>query len=214
MRSEIGKLLSFTRVLRNDVKISDVKIDTGGGVNTTAEEFAPAGDDSFPLKTDYILASATQRSGGKAVHGFIDPINEPKAQEGDKRIYARNAADGTVIVDVWLKNDGTAITANENGSIELSPDGSIKGTNNNGSIELSPDGSIKGTNNNGSFELQAGGDFVVNGVTIDTSGNITSPATVTAPNIDGTISVKAATKELAGHVHPAGTPPGNTGPNA
>jgi len=90
---------------------------------------------------------------------------------------------------VWLKNDGTAITANDKGS-----------------VELSPDGSIKGTNDNGSFELQAGGDFVVNGVTIAANGDVTIPSSLT---LNG--------KELAEHDHPiAWTDPagsGTSGPN-
>lgn len=162
----IAKLLSFVRVTRNDAKISDVKIDPGGGSNITAEHFAPAGDDSFPLKTDYVVTNDIPRTGGEAAIGYLDPINTPKAQEGDKRIYARDANTGAVIVEIWLKNDGTAITSNSNGS-----------------FTLNPDGSIKGSNGAGSFELQAGGDFVVNGVTIDTSGNIVTGGTLNADDV-------------------------------
>ena len=186
----VAKVLSFLRVTSNGAKVSDVKIDSGGGANITAEHFAPVGDDSFPLTTDYALSVSTRRSGGEAVVGYVDPINTPKAEEGDKRIYARDPSDGSVVVEVWLKNDGTATTDNANGS-----------------MTLSPNGSIKGSNSLGSFELQAGGNFVVNGVTIDPLGNITSPTSVSA------LSIKAAGLELAGHVHLAGTPPGNTGVN-
>lgn len=69
------------------------------------------------------------------------------------------------------------------------------------------DGSINGTNANGSFSLQAGGDFVVNGVTIAVDGTITTPTAVISP------SVVANGKEITNHDHPAGTPPGNTGVN-
>ena len=78
-------------------------------------------------------------------------------------MYARERGNGSVVVGVWLKNDGTAVTTDDSGS-----------------STLNPDGSIKGQNANGSFELQAGGDFIVNGVVIDVAGNVTSPATVTA----------------------------------
>lgn len=40
-----------------------------------------------------------------------------------------------------------------------------------------------------------------------TTGSISATTSLSAP------SVQAAGKELAGHTHPAGTPPGNTGPN-
>ncbi len=67
---------------------------------------------------------------------------------------------------------------------------------------LKSDGSIRAENQNGSFEMQANGDFVVNGVIIDVNGNLTVPNSLT---LDG--------KEIAEHVHAAGTPPGDTGPN-
>lgn len=194
----ITKLLSFSRVERNGAKISDVKIDPGGGHNITAEHFAPAGDDSFPLKSDYVVTNDILRAGGEAAIGYLDSINTPKALEGDKRIYARDANTGAVIIEIWLKNDGTGILSNANGS-----------------FTLNPDGSIKGDNGSGSFELQAGGDFVVNGVTIDTNGNITSPATVTAAVVSAP-SILANGKDVADHNHAitsGSSAPGPTGNN-
>lgn len=164
----IATILSFSRVERNSAKISDVKIDPGGGSNITAEHFAPAGDDSFPLKTDYVVTNDIPRTGGEAVIGYVDPINTPQANEGDKRIYARDANTGAVVVEIWLKNDGSGILSNANGSLEL----------------------------------QANGDILINGVKIDSAGAVTVPNSLTL-----------ASKEIAGHDHPAGTPPGDTGPN-
>lgn len=209
----LAKLLSFVRVTRNEAKLSDVKVNPGGGPNITAEHFADAGDDSHPLVTDYVALNTDSGSGRETAIGYLDPLNEPKAQPGDKRIYGRDAESGAVVVEVWLKNDGTAIVSNDNGSVVLRPDGGTVTTTPESTFDAAADGSIKGDNGNGSFELAAGGDFLVNSVTIDTSGNITSPATITAPNVVGNTSVQAAGKELAGHDHPAGSPPGNTGPN-
>ena len=209
----IARLLSFVRLTRNDVKVSDVKVNPGGGPNITAEHFADAGDDAHPLITDYVALNTDSGSGRETAIGYLDPLNEPKAQPGDKRIYGRDAESGAVVVEVWLKNDGTAIVSNDNGSVTLRPDGGTVTETAESTFDAAADGSIKGDNGNGSFELAAGGDFLVNGVTIDTSGNITSPATITAPNLVGSTSVQAAGKELAGHLHPAGFPPGNTGPN-
>ena len=195
----IATILSFMRAVANGAKVSDVKTDSGGGANITAQHFSAPGDDSHPLTTDNVVTVDVERTGSEAAIGYLDPLNTPKAQAGDKRIYGRDASTGAVVVEVWLQNDGTATVSNDSGS-----------------VVLKPDGSIKGSNGSGSFELQAGGDFVVNGVTIDTSGNINSPATITAPNVAGTTSVKAATKELAGHDHAinsGSSAPGPTGPN-
>ena len=169
----VAKILSFLRLTRNGAKVSDVKTDTGGGVNITAEHFADAGDDSFPLTTDYALNIDVPGSGNEATVGYLDPINTPKAEAGDKRIYARDASTGAVVVEVWLKSDSSAIISNSNGAIELQADGTVN----------------------------------INGLTIDATGALVSPVSVSAP------SVLANGKELAGHDHPAGTPPGNTGVN-
>ena len=173
----ISKLLSFTRVVKNEANVSDVKVDPGGGANITTEHFAPPGDDSFPLPDDYVLGVDVPRSGSKAAAGYIDPKNTPKANEGDKRIYGRKA-DGISVNEVWLKNDGSVLVSNDNGSILLKQNGDIN----------------------------------LNGVIIDTNGNITTPATIVADTIEADTSLKVGVSEVLGHTHVAGTPPGNTGP--
>ena len=169
----IGRLLSFVRTTRHGANVSDVKIDPGGGANVTSEHFASAGEDAFPLTTDYPISVELQRQGVAAVVGYIDPLNAPKSLEGEKRIYARDKDTGLVIVEVWLKNDGEATTFNENGSITLRPDGGSIITTPLSIFDSKADGSIAGTNGNGSFELAANGDFLVNGVKIAANGVIT-----------------------------------------
>ncbi len=164
----IARLLNFVRTIRNGARVSDATVDGGGGADITAEHFSAPGDDSFPLNTDYVALTSASGSGRESAVGYIDPINAPKATAGDKRIYARDADTGAMVVEVWLKTDG----------------------------------SITGTNANGSFALQAGGDFVVNGVIIDSSGAMTVPSSLTVSG-----------KELAGHTHPVTTAPGTTGAN-
>jgi len=168
----VAKLLSFVRVDRNGAKISDVKGDPGGGANVTAEHYAAPGDDSVPLAGDYFATVDGPGTGREQAVGYLDPTNSPKAQPGDKRIYARDPGTGGVVAELWLKNTGDVVCSNASGS----------------------------------FELQPGGTIVLNGVTIDPSGNIAATS-VSAP------SVQANGKELAGHTHPVTTAPGTTGPN-
>ena len=226
----LAKSLSFVRVERNGAKLSDVKVDPGGGPNVTAEHFAPIGEDAHPLPGDYVVTSDVSGTGREAVIGYVDPKNESKAQPGDKLVYSREPSEdgaGRIITEQWLKNEGTIITNAYKligadikliSRIVQSPDGFVSNEvfDENDTLKvttrISSDGSATTFNENGSFELAAGGDFLVNGVTIDTSGNITSPATVSSAAVEAP-SVKAGGKELAGHDHPAGTPPGNTGPN-
>ena len=200
----IAKLLSFLRVTRNGAKISDVKIDPGGGSNITAEHFAPPGDDSFPLPSDYVVTAEINRTGNEAAVGYADPLNDPVALEGDKRIYGRDP-DGVAINQVWLKSDGSVLVSNDNGSVLLRSDGGSIITTPVSAFEAKANGSIKGDNGNGSFELQSGGDFLVNGVKIDAAGNVTIPTSLI---LNG--------KEIAGPDHnitSGSSAPGPTGAN-
>ena len=185
----IAKLLSFVRATRNGAKVSDAKVDPGGGSNITAEHFAAPGDDSHPLPGDYVALNTDSGSGRESAIGYLDALNAPKALPGDKRIYARGE-NGALIVEVWLKNTGEATILNASGS-----------------VTLNASGAIKGSNASGYFELRAGGDFAVNGVIIDASG------AVTIPN-----SLKLAGKEIAAHDHSQANDSDNdsqqdTGPN-
>jgi len=138
MTSRIAKLLSFTRALFNGAKVTDVTIDLGGGNNKTAHHFSSPGDDSFPLKTDYLLTSSVPGSGKEVVHGYIDPVNDPVAQEGDKRIYGRDPNTGNVVNQVWLQSDGSIVISNSNGSILMQVDGTV---NING-VTIDPSGTV------------------------------------------------------------------------
>ena len=201
----ISKLLSFTRVTRNGAKISDVKIDPGGGPNVTAEHYAPPGDDSYPLKTDYVYAGSTEKTGGKAALGYVDPLNSPKALEGEKRIYARDPGTGAIIGEVWLENDGTITLVNANGSFTLNADGSNIGNNLNGFYELDASGNITLQNSAGSIKLLSSGTVNMNGVTIDPSGNIVTSGTISGDDVTATNQ----NVTLSTHGHPAL----NTAPN-
>lgn len=199
----IAKVLSFTRVKKNGAEVSDVKVDPGGGINATPEHYHPLGDDAYPLTGDFAAVMLTAGTGRGVVVGYLDPLNTPKASEGERRIYARDPNSGSEVAEVWLKDTGEALVSNDNGNIKLLPDGGSIVTTPGGTFEVKADGSIKGDNGSGSFELQSGGDFLVNGVTIDTSGNITTAGTinaddVTADNQDVTLST---------HTHNGGSVP-------
>lgn len=201
MSAWVASLLSFTRTTSNDAKVTDVEVDLGGGNVVTAQHFSAPGDDSHPLKTDYAATSEVPRSGSRIAHGYLDPINTGVAQEGDKRIYGRDQSDGSAVNQVWLKNDGSVLVSNDNGSVLVRTDGGTLTTTPSSTFDAKADGSIKGVNGSGSFELQAGGDFVVNGATIDTTGKITSPVQVVAPTMTAATSLTVSGKEMAGHTH-------------
>ena len=168
----VGRLLSFFKVTKGNAKTYDAKVNLAANINTTVDHFSSPGDDSQPLPDDYCALVVQTGEGRMSGVGYIDPNNLQKSNAGDKRIYARHS-NGDEIIELWLKNDGSAILSNGTGSIQLLANGTVN----------------------------------INGVTIDTSGNIVSPTSVSAPSaiING--------KELAEHTHITGTTGNPTGPN-
>lgn len=121
----IALVKSFTRVVRNGAKISDVKVDPGGGANITGEHFASPGDDSYPLDSDYVILVKNRRSGGYSIVGYADPINDRKSNPGEKRTYGRDPSTGFAVNEVWQKSDGSVMISNALGSAELKADGEL-----------------------------------------------------------------------------------------
>lgn len=110
-------LRSFTRVTRNDVKVTDVKCAPGGNADITVEHFSDSGDDAHPLPDDYLFVVEAPGTGRWVAVGYIDTVNDPKATPGEKRMYSRNI-DGQPVTEIWLKSDGT-IAIYGDGDIEL-----------------------------------------------------------------------------------------------
>lgn len=139
LKTMISNLLSFTRVTRNaGTKVSDVKADTGGGNVLTAQNFSPPGEDSHPVpNVDYALFAPSTRSGVTNCIGYVDPLNEPVAQVGEKRVYARTS-DGAITCEFHLKNDGEISAFNAAGYFKLRPDGTFEVNN----VTIDPAGNI------------------------------------------------------------------------
>lgn len=135
----IAVVKSFTRLVVDGVQRSDVKVDPGGGANITGGHFSAPGDDSHPLDTDYVLLVKNRQSGGYSVVGYADPVNDPVAMVGEKRIVGRDPSTGLAVNQVYLKADSSVIISNAIGAIELKADGSV---NINGVI-ISPTGAIQ-----------------------------------------------------------------------
>lgn len=180
----IGTLLSFIRTQRNGAKVTDVKVDPGGGDVVTAEHFSVPGIDANPLSTDTPLIVSVEGSGREAEIGYNDPTTDKQALSGEVRIYARDSS-GNEVVSLWVKNDGSHVITNGLGNFSLQPDGTLN----------------------------------LNGVMIDPTGRITAPNDIIAGGsvigmfISGLVGLLGGGKSMVNHAHPAGSPPGNTGPN-
>lgn len=130
-----------------------------------------------------------QQTGGVAVnplgrfHDMQDAIFVPGIRSLPN-VVTDFANDGMRLRDkagtqfVWLKGDGTIDVRNPSCNVTLSPDGTIESRNSSCNVTLSPDGTVSTQNGSGYIILGADGTVTINGVTIDPSGNITSPATI------------------------------------
>lgn len=118
---------------------------------------------------------------------------------GDSVVMVPEGGSGTEVAVGYLdpKNEPEA-QAGERRLYSRDEDGAIQAV-----IWLKNDGSILIDNGSGTVELAAGGDVTINGVTIDTSGNISAPGEVTA-------MADAAPVNLSTHQHP--TAMGPSGP--
>lgn len=193
----IAKVISFFRATNSaGAKINEAKVNPGGGANITAEVFQPAGEDSFPLPSDYAILINFMRTGSFAVAGYVDPINAGTAQAGEKRVYSRDA-NGAIKAEFHLKNDGTILCTNTEGTIQIDPDGKMVLSNTGtGKIEIAASGIVTINND---VEIDTSGNIDMTG-DITTTGNIncadlTATGTITGDTVlDGTI-------ELGNHAH-------------
>jgi len=124
---QIATVISTERVTGDDGNpIVEVRCDAGAGP-ITAELLQPSGDDSLPLPGDFVALVEGPGQGTQLAVATCDGKNTGTSAAGERRLYARKNADGTIVSDLWLKGDGTI---------------AIRGLVNGGSATLDPsDGS-------------------------------------------------------------------------
>ena len=109
MTGRLGKVSHCSRVKKGDVPTVEVFVELGDDDNpetVTAELLLAPGIDALPLPGDEVVVEETEGSGDTIAQAFADLINEGKADAGEHRIYARDAA-GVVACEIWCKADGT-----------------------------------------------------------------------------------------------------------
>ena len=120
----VGDILSVTKSKIRSAAVTLIKSNIGGGENSTAPLFSASGDDSPPLKKDDVIQVELASKGTYAAVGTLDHDNQQKSENGEKRIYARNAA-GDEVCEIHLKGDGSIKASNTNGFIELQANGNV-----------------------------------------------------------------------------------------
>lgn len=226
MAGLIARVTAFYRQTRpGGAHVSSAKTSPGNEPTLNAEHFGAPGDDGHPLPDDYAFLSRGPRTGRWAALGYLDSRNAGLAGPGERRIYSRDEA-GETVASAWLKSDGEVVFDNGAARVTLRPDGEIVADNgaalgvlrpdggvllDNGEAfaALTPDGAAEIANGAGSFELQSGGNVVINGVTIDTSGNISTGGSIEGSGVSDTNGGVT----LGTHTHgvPPDTPPPTPG---
>jgi hypothetical protein len=120
----VAEVIDSTRVEDEGAKLTEVTIDGGGGNNFTAQLSLPPGEDSLPLDGDYAFIDESDDATETYAAGFFDPKLEPKAEKGEKRLFARSAL-GVVVGEVFFKRDGTVTIKNQGGTWEMAPNGDV-----------------------------------------------------------------------------------------
>lgn len=103
----MGLIARILDSFKGDDGEPSAKVEVYKGDNITARIFNPPGVDARPLDQDICFTEDSEDTeGGKDILGFIDQKNEPVAEKGENRTYARDA-DGVVVGFIYLKKDGT-----------------------------------------------------------------------------------------------------------
>jgi hypothetical protein len=174
----------------------ETDLDLGGSDKGTADHFGGGGEDSPPLKGDWVTAVQLDGSTESLAAVAYSDDTERVAAAGEKRTYARNS-DGSVVAEVHMKGDGSVTIARTAGSsVEVASNGAITIDAGAGTISIDAAGAI--SISGASVSLQTGTSLGVHLTTLHTA--IT--AWVPAPN-DGGAALKAA---LATYI--AQPPPG------
>lgn len=122
---------SVTRETDEGVRVTVIKAIPNGEKNpATYDHFSAPGDDSPPLPGDFLTSTDSPGVGNEDAVGYFDPKMEPKAQPGEKRVYARNSA-GDVVGEMWLQGDATITIENSSGKkFEMDAAGDVTITGN------------------------------------------------------------------------------------
>lgn len=135
-------------------KTTQVQTDQGAGYTLQSPSAAPAGVASTPLAGDLAVCLEVPGAGQSYVVAIVDPNATQDLSSGEVKIYSRSNG-GAEVARIKLGNGGTISLSNADGAATINPGGAC---------------SLK--NSRGGIDLQEGGNVVINGVTFDTSGNV------------------------------------------
>lgn len=131
----IGLIVNVESLDEADVSSNEITIDLGGGQIVQVSQYGVPGLDAKPLTDDLCATVTTPGEAGETAVGFLDPANISDVENGEVRLYSRDA-DGTILASVRCYQDGKIRLENDNGYIELGANGRA---NLNGHLTVEPE---------------------------------------------------------------------------
>ena len=148
----------------------------------------------------HVSDATVDPGGGPSVTArhFACPGDDSRPLPGDFVATSASGGAATSHVTGYLdsKNEPAA-AAGEKRIYSRDSDGAVVAM-----VWLKNDGAVLVDNGSGSIELAPGGNVTINGVTIDTDGNVSAPGEVTAMD-----AVPATAVKLSTHMHPTAMGP-------
>jgi len=105
MNGNTGTVIATDSASDEDGHGVDVIVDIGGGQDIPVELANPPGVDARPLAGDFAALVDATSDGSKRAVAFFDPRTEPKAGNGEHRVYGRDAQ-GNTVCEIWCKSNG------------------------------------------------------------------------------------------------------------
>lgn len=120
----ITRILEIVENTDEGENILDLKVDIGGNDVILAPMMSSPGDDSKPLPEDYAACVSHLGGSNNTAVAYGDSNNKSAVENGEKRIYARNAL-GEIVAYIHLKNDGTISIWNDKAQASINADGEL-----------------------------------------------------------------------------------------
>lgn len=105
MNGNTGAVIAVESASDADGHGTDVIVDLGGGQTPPVELALPPGVDARPLPGDAAALVDATSDGSKRAVAFFDPRTEPKAGDGEHRVYGRDSQ-GNTVCEIWCKSNG------------------------------------------------------------------------------------------------------------
>lgn len=124
----IGRVITafIGRLSGSGRNAQQIAVEEFAGDERKAQVFGPCNEDFAPPENaETVDLPLGDGAGLLTAAAYRNGAIEPVALPGERRIFSTNAAGDTVMAEMFLKQDGTILVANNNAAIAISPAGEL-----------------------------------------------------------------------------------------